>query len=160
MWPECASPVNTKATKKTRTESRTAGKGQKKERPRVPHKAKVSEPQTVIRSPRNQLTTPGARCQAICDLGATSPPWGTEGGKSLILSGGRSFGGKACGHASGSTPQRQTKVKAAQRRRRRLGLDFPADFVAVPPGSTEPAARGWAARALIDCAQRAPSMSA
>ena len=137
------------------------GKRAKKERPRVPHKAKVSEPLTVTRSSHNQLTTPGARCQArFRYLGVASPPWGTEGGKSLILSGGRSFGGKACGRASGSTPQRRTKVKAAQRRRRRLGLDFPADFVAGPPGSTEPAARGWAARALIDCAQRAPSMSA
>lgn len=125
MWPECACPVSTKATKKTRTESRTAEKGQKKERPRVPHKAKVSEPLTVVRSPHNQRTTPGARCQGqICSLGTASPPWGTEGGKFLILSGGRSFGGKACGHASGSTPQRRTKVKAAQRRRRRLGLDF------------------------------------
>ena len=64
MWPECASLVNTKATKKTRTESRTAEKGQKKERPRVPHKAKVSEPQTAGRSSHNQRTTPGARCQA------------------------------------------------------------------------------------------------
>lgn len=64
MWPEWAYPVNTKATKKTRTESRTAGKGQKKERPRVPHKAKVSEPQTAGRSSHNQRTTPGARCQA------------------------------------------------------------------------------------------------
>ena len=125
MWPECACPVSTKATKKTRTESRTAEKGQKKSGPEYRTKAKVSEPQTVIRSPRNQLTTPGARCQArFCDLGATFPPWGTEGGKSLILSGGRSFGGKACGRAFGSMPQRRTKVKAAQRRRRRLGLDF------------------------------------
>ena len=93
------------------------GKRAKKERPRVPHKAKVSEPLTVVRSPHNQRTTPGARCQGqICSLGTASPPWGTEGGKSLILSGGRSFGGKASGHASGSAPQRRAKVKAAQRR--------------------------------------------
>ena len=40
------------------------GKRAKKERPRVPHKAKVSEPQTAGRSSHNQRTTPGARCQA------------------------------------------------------------------------------------------------
>lgn len=100
------------------------GKRAKKERPRVPHKAKVSEPLTVARSSHHYFTTPGARCQTISLSGSRVSPLGDGRGKSLILSGGRSFGGKASGHASGSTPQRQTKVKAAQRRRRRLGLDF------------------------------------
>ena len=40
------------------------GKRAKKERPRVPHKAKVSEPLTAVRSSQDKRTTPGARCQA------------------------------------------------------------------------------------------------
>ena len=81
MWPEWAYPVNTKATKKTRTESRTAGKGQKKERPRVPHKAKVSEPLTVTRSSQDlAYHTRRALSSAFVTWESRFPLGGRKGG--------------------------------------------------------------------------------
>lgn len=160
MWPECASPVNTKATKKTRTESRTAGKGQKKSGPEYRTKAKVSEPQTAGRSSHNQRTTPGARCQAkFTGWESRLPLGGRKGGNLSFFQVAAALAAKLA--ATHSAARRKGRRKSRPRSAaKRLGLDFPADFVAGPPGSTEPAARGWAARALIDCAQRAPSMSA
>ena len=100
------------------------GKRAKKERPRVPHKAKVSEPQTVIRSPRNQLTTPGARCQArFCDLGATSPPWGAEGGNLSFFQVAAALAAKLA--ATHPAVRRKGRRKSRPRSAaKRLGLDF------------------------------------
>lgn len=124
MWPECACPVSTKATKKTRTESRTAGKGQKKSGPEYRTKAKVSEPSTVTRSPRNQLTTPGARCQArFVTWEPRFPLGGRKGGNLSFFQVAAALAAKlAAAHpAARRKGRRKSRPRSAAQR---LGLDF------------------------------------